>query len=211
ILEGARHAFPRRELGLMDARSSYAGVRGVIDSGAADPSKESREHAIWREDGLLTITGGKLTTFAVMARDALGAAEAELGELGERTRVLEPNAVDVKWPSSIDEGARTRLLGRFGAETAAVLADASLARPIDGTVALASEVKWAAREEGVVTLSDLLLRRARVGLFLPNGGAAHMAEIKKLAQPELGWDDARWEREEAAYFATWKKAYSVPR
>ena len=43
--------------------SSFSGVRPVIDTGKADPSKESREHAIWRENGLYTITGGKLMPF----------------------------------------------------------------------------------------------------------------------------------------------------
>jgi glycerol-3-phosphate dehydrogenase len=208
LLEAATRAFPHLELSEKDVISTYSGVRPVIDTGKADPSKESREHAIWREDGLLTITGGKLTTFAVMARDALGAAEEDLGDLKERTRIFEPNAEDVKWPSSIDEAARVRLLGRFGAETTAVIGDGSMAKPIDGSIALWSELRFAAREEGVVTLGDLLLRRVRLGLLLPNAGLDHVAEIRRIAQPELGWDDARWEREEAAYRDTWKRAYA---
>ncbi len=208
LLEAAQRAFPSLDLGAKDVISTYSGVRPVIDTGKTDPSKESREHAIWREDGLLTITGGKLTTFAVMARDALAAAREELGELGERTRVLEPNADDVKWPSSIDEAGRLRLLGRFGAETGAIVADAALVKPIDGSISLWSELRYAAREEGVVTLSDLLLRRVRLGLLLPKGGLDQIAEIRRVAQPELGWDDARWEREQAAYEKTWRHAYS---
>jgi glycerol-3-phosphate dehydrogenase len=156
----------------------------------------------------LTITGGKLTTFASMARDALWAAQAELGELGERTRIFEPNGEDVRWPSSLDEAARARLLGRFGAETGAVLGDGSLAQPIAGSIALEAELQWAARNEAIVTLADLLLRRVRLGLLLAHGGLDHVATVRKIAQPELGWDDARWEREETAYRATWKHAYA---
>jgi glycerol-3-phosphate dehydrogenase len=59
----------------------------------------------------------------------------------------------------------------------------------------------------VLTLGDLLLRRVRIGLLLPNGGMDHVARIRALAQPELGWDDARWEQEEAAYRALWKRGY----
>jgi len=211
LLEAATRAFPHLELTEKDVISTYSGVRPVIDTGKADPSKESREHAIWREEGLLTITGGKLTTFAVMARDALEAAQEELGDLKDRTRVFQPNAEGVKWPTSIDEEQRARLLGRFGAETGAVIGDGSMAKPIDGSIALWSELKFAAREEGVVTLSDLLLRRVRLGLLLPNAGLDHVAEIRKIVQAELGWDDARWEREESDYRSTWQRAYSLPR
>jgi glycerol-3-phosphate dehydrogenase len=210
LLEAIQKAFPALELGEKDVISTWSGVRPVIDTGKSDPSKESREHAIWREDGLLTITGGKLTTFAVMARDALEAASDVLGELQPRTRVLEPNADELEWPSSIDEAERVRLLGRFGAEAGAIAADKANAQRIDGSIALWSELRHAAKNEGVVTLSDLLLRRVRLGLLLPNGGLDEVAKIRALAQPELGWDDAKWEREEAAYRTTWKRAYSPP-
>ncbi len=210
LLEAVQRAFPGAEITERDIISTWSGVRPVIDTGKADPSKESREHAIWKEDGLLTITGGKLTTFAVMARDALGEAEEELGELGERTRVLAANPEEIAWPSSLSEADRVRLLGRFGPEIGAIVADAKECRHIDGSIALWSELRHAAREEGCVTLSDLLLRRVRLGLLLPNGGLDHVAEIRRIAQPELGWDDARWEREEASYRTTWRKAYGLP-
>jgi glycerol-3-phosphate dehydrogenase len=209
LLEAAKKAFPAYELSEKDVISTFSGVRPVIDTGKSDPSKESREHAIWKEDGLLTISGGKLTTFVVMARDALAAAEEEIGELGPRTRIFDAGPEEVKWPSSLDEAARARLLGRFGVEVGDV-ASGELARPIDGSIALWSELRLAARDEAVVTLADLLLRRVRLGLLLPNAGLDQVAKIRAIAQPELGWDDAKWEREEKAYRATWKKAYASP-
>jgi len=210
LLEALQKAFPALELSEKDIISTWAGVRPVIDTGKSDPSKESREHAIWKEDGLLTISGGKLTTFVVMARDALAAAEEELGGLGPRTRIFDAAPEEIEWPTSIDEAQRVRLLGRFGTEIADVLAARDLAAPIDGSIALWSELRHAARTEAVVTLSDLLLRRVRLGLLLPNGGLDDVARIRAIAQPELGWDDARWDAEEAEYRSTWKKAYSVP-
>lgn len=210
LLEAVQRAFPRAEITERDVISTWSGVRPVIDTGKSDPSKESREHALWNEDGLITITGGKLTTFAVMARDALGAAEDELGELGERTRVLESNPEEIAWPSALTDADKVRLLGRFGPEIAAVIADAGECRHIDGSIATWSELRHAAREEGVVTLSDLLLRRVRLGLLLPNGGLDHVARIRAIVQAELGWDDGRWDREEAAYRKTWKRAYGAP-
>jgi glycerol-3-phosphate dehydrogenase len=208
----ARSAFPSlSELREADVITDVRRAARHRHGQEADPSKESREHAIWKEDGLLTITGGKLTTFAVMARDALGAVEAELGELEERTRIFAKPPEDVRWPSAMDEGRRIRTLGRYGADAAAIVADAALCEPIGGSIAHWAELRHAARDEGVVTLSDLLLRRVRLGLLLPRGGQDHMAEIRAVAQPELGWDDATWEREQADYAATWAKAYSLPR
>jgi glycerol-3-phosphate dehydrogenase len=210
LLEAATKAFPSLELTPKDVISTWSGVRPVIDTGKSDPSKESREHAIWKEDGLLTISGGKLTTFVVMARDALAAAEEELGELGPRTRIVDEEPEAIAWPSSIDEAARVRLVGRFGSEIGEIAADKKLAHAIPGSIALWSELRIAARDEAVVTLSDLLLRRVRLGLLLPNAGLDQIDAIRKIAQPELGWDDAKWERELAAYKTTWKNAYAAP-
>jgi glycerol-3-phosphate dehydrogenase len=71
-LPDGRLARPVPQLNLSDDDiiATYAGVRPVIDSGKADPSKETRDHALWLENGLLTVTGGKLTTFRVIALDA---------------------------------------------------------------------------------------------------------------------------------------------
>jgi hypothetical protein len=64
--------------------------------------------------------------------------------------------------------------------------------------------------ERVRHLDDLLLRRVRLGLLLPEGGAAHLPAIRAICQPELGWDDARWQEEEARYQALWQACYRVP-
>ncbi len=208
LIEAAQKAFPGAELTARDVISTWSGVRPVINTGKSDPSKESREHAIWKEDGLVTITGGKLTTFAVMARDVLGVAEEELGGLQPRTRVLEPHMEGFEWPQSIHDEDRLRLLGRFGAEIADIAEDRGGAHRIPGTIALWSELRHAARSEGVVTLSDLLLRRVRLGLLLPRGGLDLISQIRAVAQPELGWDDAKWDAELAAYRQTWSKAYA---
>lgn len=210
LMEAVTKAFPSLALGVDDVISTWSGVRPVIDTGKSDPSKESREHAIWKEDGLLTISGGKLTTFVVMARDALAAVEGELGGLGPRTRIFDEGPSEVTFPEDLSPVARTRLLGRFGTEVVDVLANPQLARPIGGSVALYGELAHAARTEAVVNLSDLLLRRVRLGLLLPNGGLDEIEHVRKVAQPELGWDDERWTKEVADYRATWRKAYAVP-
>ena len=210
LLLALEKAFPSLKLTPKDILSTWAGVRPVIDTGKSDPSKESREHAIWKEDGLLTISGGKLTTFVAMARDALATAEQELGALGPRTRIFDDVPTEMAWPEAIDELSRIRLLGRLGADAREIASDEAGATRIGDSIVYCSELRHAARAEAVVTLSDLLLRRVRLGLLLPNGGLHHIAEIRAIAQPELGWDDARWEREENTYRATYKHAYSSP-
>jgi hypothetical protein len=62
----------------------------------------------------------------------------------------------------------------------------------------------------VVHLDDLLLRRVRLGLLLPPGGKAHLSRIRATRQGELGWDDARWEREEERYLALVRTYSGLP-
>jgi glycerol-3-phosphate dehydrogenase len=71
-----------------------------------------------------------------------------------------------------------------------------------------AELRWAAREEGVEHLDDLLLRRVRLGLLLPRGGRDLLGRIRNIVQPELGWSDERWQQEEATYLKTWQSYYS---
>jgi glycerol-3-phosphate dehydrogenase len=209
ILESLRHAFPRLDLGERDVRATWAGVRGTIDTGASDPSKESREHALWEESGLLTVTGGKLTTFRVMALETLRAARKQLPavkQLQKRSRIL--NDLDGDSLSlELDPTLRERMLGRHGIEAKEILAAPEGTETIADTPVLWSELRFAARDEAVVHLEDLLLRRARIGLLAERGGMGVMDRIRRIAQPELGWDDATWEREEAAYGRTWNAAY----
>ena len=81
--------------------------------------------------------------------------------------------------------------------------------PIAGSPYVWAELRQAARNEAVVHLDDLLLRRIRLGLLLPNGGQDQMKQIRAIAQRELGWDDERWTREESTYAALWKQSYRL--
>jgi len=215
LMAAVQAQFPALGLTLNDVTAAFAGVRPVIGSGKADPSDESRDHVVWQEEGLLTITGGKLTTFRLIALDALRAVRAQLPELpplNADAPVLNP--VDVQLPAEarLDEAVRRRLLGRYGAEAPALVAAAQPEEltPIPNTPVLWAELRWAARAEGVVHLDDLLLRRVRLGLLLPAGGQALLPRVRAICQPELGWDDARWEAEAQAYLTLWRRHYSLP-
>jgi glycerol-3-phosphate dehydrogenase len=201
-----------------DVQAAYAGVRPVINTGKTSPSKESREHILWDEQGLLSVSGGKLTTFRLMAHDALEAAAARLPgrpRFNHRQPILDATPVDELLQTGKSEQLtpiqRLRLLGRYGADASSILEAAAPGElaTIDGSPHLWAELRWAARAEGVVHLDDLLMRRVRLGLLLPYGGLPHMDSIRTIAQPELGWDDARWEQEEKRYTLLWHQSHEL--
>jgi glycerol-3-phosphate dehydrogenase len=206
--------FPGLALDLDDILSTYAGVRPVVASGQADPSKEGRDHVCWLEDGLLTVTGGKLTTFRVIALDALNHAARALG------RTLPSVSSDAPLfapPAALDPGipadARARLTGRYGTLATQVAATAQAASDwerVPGSDTRWLELRWAAGHEDVAHLDDLLLRRTRLGLLAPQGAAAHLPRIRALCQAELGWDDARWQAEETSYRELIASHYALP-
>jgi len=216
LLSALQNVFPSQELTCEDVLSTYSGLRPVVDTGKTDPSKESREHAIWDEDNLLTVSGGKLTTFRIMARDALNAVRHQLGHI-----VFKPEmpVLDVILPesearlpdSTLSPAQCLRLLARYGNSSAALFSSASSMdlEPVHETPYLWSELRQASRAEGVVHLDDLLLRRVRLGLLVPNGGVDLLPRIRTIVQTELGWDDIRWDREASSYIELWKHSYCL--
>lgn len=215
LLAALQWQFPQLALGEDDVLATFSGVRPVIDSGQLDPSKEAREHALWLENGLLTLAGGKLTTFRVIALDALRLAAPLLpgwhADLRPRPIFERPPALAGK-ALTLDGEQRARLLGRYGA-AAQALCDAAHdgeLTPVPGTQTLWAQLRWGARMEDVQHLDDLLLRRTRLGLQLASGALAIMARVRAICQGELGWDDGRWEAEQERYLALWRRHYSVP-
>ena len=213
LIDALNYQFPQIELRASDVIATYAGVRPVIDTGKSDPSKEGRDHAVWMEDGLLTVTGGKLTTFRLIALDALKHAKAKLPHWHDKLE-LRPvfREFSLPRPQRLSATQHTRLAGRLGINAQAMIdqADAEELQTIDGSETLWAELRWAARHEAVYRLDDLLLRRTRLGLLLAQGGAAILPRVRALCQAELGWDDARWEQEEADYRALWQSHYAPP-
>jgi glycerol-3-phosphate dehydrogenase len=211
ILEALDFLFPSLELSGEDVLSSFSGLRPIIDTGAETPSKESRAHQVWNEQGLITITGGKLTTFRLMARQTLQAALESIGvetKISRESPLLAP--LDRAAINSVDPQTQVYLRGRFGLETSLLLnsAESYDLEKIEALPNLWAEIRWAARTEGMVHLDDMLLRRVRIGMLLPQGGKYVMSRIRKIVQEETGWDDERWQEEEAAYWQTWKTYYS---
>lgn len=206
LMEVATERFPSLQLRPEAAIASFSGVRPVVGTGKADPSKESRDHVIWEESGLLTVTGGKLTTFALIARQTMRRLPPPSTS---RAVATSPAAPDL---TGLPPARARRLAGRYGAaapELAAAAGDGEL-EEIPGTRALWAELRWAALHEAVVHLDDLLLRRVRLGLVAKDGGAEFLPRIRNVCQPSLGFTDERWDAEEARYRELCRRAYGVP-
>jgi glycerol-3-phosphate dehydrogenase len=210
LMGAAEKAFPALGLTLDDVLATYAGIRPIVDTGQADPSHMPREPRIAYENGLLTVAGGKLTTYRSMAVAALRAIPRDALHIPALPDfpALDPITVSIPIP----EPQKTRLLGRYGNR---VLEVVQAAQPgdldtIPGTNSFWVELRWAARNEAVAHLDDLLLRRVRLGLLLPQGARSLLPRIRAVCQTELGWDDSRWESERSAYLALWERCYSLP-
>ena len=89
--------FPSLTLSLADVLSVYSGVRSVMDTGKSNPSDESREHAIWVDRGVVSVIGGKLTTYRLLAAQTLAAAEPLL-------RGAAHQGVERGWPHQPRDG-----------------------------------------------------------------------------------------------------------
>lgn len=203
ILAALQRAFPSAELTEADVLCTQAGVRPVIGTGKADPSKESRDAQVLSDDHMVSVSGGKLTTFDFMARRTLAAAAKWLTSPGTTpTRPALPSGADAP---------PERFVGRYGWRAQEILQGSGTLDFVGDTRFTWSELRWSAGAEQVRHLDDLLLRRTRLGMLLPDGAAAHLDRLKAEVQPVLGWSDARWASEVARYRALWHRAYGPER
>jgi glycerol-3-phosphate dehydrogenase len=214
LLEGFKAYFPDISLSQEMIISTFAGVRPVISKGKLKASQESREHEVWIDNGLVTVTGGKLTTFRKLAKDAISAARPYINKDISTNRddpVFRPPEHLCAPIEGISEKDAARLFGRYGNGAKELL---TRARPEDltkipGVETLWAELPFVASNEKVRRLTDLLLRRVRIGHLIPNGASAHMPRIRKLCLRSLKWSEEKWEKEVNDYLKVWRKYYSI--
>lgn len=216
LLAAVENQFPENGITRDDIISSWSGVRPVIGSDKAkDPSKERRNHAVWVDEGLVTVSGGKLTTFRLIALDAVNAATGTLGELSVKEAsdaVFATPDITAHDVNTNDKPWALRLIGRYGNHAVTLMntLDESECVKIEATEFCLAECRWAARNESVVHLDDLLLRRTRLGSLLWNGGESIFPQLEKICREELQWDTQRWQTELARYRDIWKRYYYLP-
>lgn len=218
ILRAARSEFPNLGLGEADVVSTWSGVRPVVASAAnVDPSKEKRDSLILDENSLITVTGGKLTTFRSTALAALQRAAERIPELKHANArsplFAPPSSSTLDALRDLPTDLAERWVARYGDESPAVKACARVDefQTIRHTGTSWAELRWACRSEEVVHLDDLLLRRTRLGLLLRNGAEELLPRLESIVREELGWSQTRWDKEVSAYRLLIARCYSTPK
>jgi glycerol-3-phosphate dehydrogenase len=189
-----------------DVLGTWAGLRPLVKAADAGRTADlSRKHSVRRsESGLVTVTGGKLTTYRRMAADTIDAAEEPFGRrTRSRTKTL-PLVGAKGWDEA---GLSEHLASRYGAlgvdVDALVSSDRALAEPlVAGTPYTRAEAVYAVREEMAVTVDDVLSRRTRARLLARDASAAAAADVARLIGAELGWSDDQCAAQAAAYQAS---------
>ncbi|MDH3290324.1 MAG: glycerol-3-phosphate dehydrogenase/oxidase [Gemmatimonadota bacterium] len=222
VLRSANALFPDARLGPEDVLATWAGVRPLVrQEDTTDPAAVSREHVIIEsENGLLSIVGGKLTTYRSMAAEMVDRIAHHLHERDGRVVPArapthreplpggESRDLDVVATAAITDGfsetVALHLAHTYGSEAPAVarlaLSDPKLNEPVvPGHTTLWAELLHAMRREMAITLSDLLIRRTHLFYAAPKAILEMAPAIADLAVREMEWDDARREAELAAY------------
>jgi glycerol-3-phosphate dehydrogenase len=191
-----------------DIVGSWAGLRPLLASEKhARTADLSRRHAVRvSPSGVVTVTGGKLTTYRRMAADAIDAAVTVLGDDVGRspTKRLRLFGSDELGPGEADDD---HLLGRYGSEATAVrdlvAADPTLGESlVEGLPYLRAEAVYAARHEMARTLDDVLARRTRARVLAREASVTAAPAVAALLAPELGWSDDERDRQVCAYRAS---------
>jgi glycerol-3-phosphate dehydrogenase len=215
-------------IGRDDIVSTYAGLRPLVaPADAASSGKVSREHRVAVEaPGLVRVSGGKYTTYRVMARDAVDAvlgraartrpsATEEMPLAGAAPRAeLDALAARLASEPDLDAATATSLVDRHGTQAPDVLAlgrQRDLVRLlVPGHPFLEAEIAWAVDRELALSLDDLLARRLRLAPVLRDRGEAVAPRVAEIAGGFIGWDTDRQAREVATYLEGARREFRVP-
>ena len=228
LLRSANAVFPDARLQADDVIGTWAGLRPLLrPPKSAAPSEVKREHKIIEQAGMLSIVGGKLTTYREMSEQMVDRVTVALRALDGRS--VPPRAptgtsplpggevadLDILIAEAEREGVDTatahHLVHAFGSETPAIARlareDPRLAEPIaGGHPAIRAELVHALRREMAVTLCDLMMRRTHVFFEVLGNAAAEAAGLVDLVGEEAGWDGARKASELSAYLEQVQRA-----
>jgi glycerol-3-phosphate dehydrogenase len=204
LLDAANNFFPAAHLTPNDLVSAWAGIRPLLPTKDDTPGGATREHLVQTNDaGVVTITGGKLTTYRVMANDALRAIFSQLGRKvpPDSTRdVALPGGDFESLPDLIDDAARQigdntlaeHLAGTYGTRWTSVFRDVKspggAERLDDALPYVVGELCYSVREELACTLADLLVRRTHVAFETRDHGMVVAERVAPMVAPLLGWD-----------------------
>ncbi len=222
LLKAANDHFPEAKLKKEDIISSWSGIRPIVSKNKMlKPSSESRDHFIWKSNGIVSVAGSKLTTFAISSYEVLKHSITELNGTAASIKKIKKHIPYSKWdihnwPSSWEKilgiSQLKRLSGLYGglAESFIKETKKSDLRQIQDTNYFWGEIIWSLKKEAVIHLDDLMLRRTHLGLILPKGGEEILNRIGKLYCRYLHCSSDQFKKEVNRYKDIWNKYYSVP-
>jgi glycerol-3-phosphate dehydrogenase len=191
-----------------DVVGTWAGLRPLLaKAGSARTADLSRRHAVARSaSGMVTVTGGKLTTYRSMAADAVDAVTSDLGRGGSsRTKNLPLlGGRDYQKTDAVEPSRHEHLAARYGTLAPEVLslidADPTLGDPlVPGLPYLRAEATYAVRAEMALSIDDVLSRRTRARLLSRDASARVADDVANIIGDDLGWSE-RTRREHAAAY-----------
>lgn len=221
VLAMTQDSFPAAGLGIEDVLATWAGVRPLIAEEGKSTRDTSREDEVWIEPpGLVTVAGGKLTTYRRMAARVIEALASELGpppDPRERTaRTPLPGAppgdaetfrrahAERLLAAGVSRAATERLCWLYGRQLDTLLRwgaeDPRWLEPLGpGVPAVRGEARLAVEHEMALTLADFMDRRSALLLFSPDFGLAGLEEAASILGRMLAWDEERRAHEVASY------------
>ncbi|MBI2930214.1 MAG: glycerol-3-phosphate dehydrogenase/oxidase [Planctomycetes bacterium] len=199
LLELVNEHLPKARLASRDVISTYAGLRPLLVDGSQVPSKASREHHIFESrSGLITITGGKLTTYRRMAREVVDRVAPHAGSSTHRIGLFAASEPPPGVPADMAE----HLLRAYGSEAGDVVRRAGASRRlVEGLPYSEAEIEHAVEREMATTITDVLARRTRVLLFDSQRGCAVAERVGQRMARMLGWSGHETRLQVEAYEA----------
>jgi glycerol-3-phosphate dehydrogenase len=206
LLEAANSFFPAARLTSADVVSAWAGIRPLIAAGVenADPSDASREHAISNSaNGVVSITGGKLTTYRIMAAEVVDVVASRLGK-GAQRRVPTKDAplpggdlayideaIAAAERATADAELANHLVRSYGSRWSAVADEIAAPGGSDRLAGLPytiGEVRYGVRCEMAYTIADLLLRRTHLAFETRDHGRQSAEQVARAVADLLSWN-----------------------
>ena len=226
LLRAANEYFPAAQLQSTDVAAAWAGIRPLVAAGGGDPGSTSREHSItWTAPGLLTVTGGKLTTYRSMAASVVDQVARALGVPARSApthRVVLPGGDMRSFAEEVGAASTTigiprlaaHLVRMYGTGWRAVWtivgSNTALSAPVAPTLPyIVAELHYAVEHEMALTLGDLLIRRLHVAFETRDHGVAAAPAAARAVGPLLDWSENDYAAQLAAYRAEIGKIFAI--
>lgn len=216
LLDVVNEFFPNSHTNKKDIVASFCGVRPVISSGkGVAPSKEKRGHSIWQDHNLISVSGGKLTIFRVIADEVLEKVQKLTGKeqvhcfdtIFDQQNIVEDSEGRL---STLRISYREMLLGRYGGQLKNFLLayKSQDYKEIENYCFSMADCLWAIENEQVEHLDDLLFRRTRLGLLQDSD--ALLKQLAGLLQHNLLWTEQEKQNEIKRYQLIRDSYYRFP-